>query len=173
MDVYEQINKIISGQDLLQSAEMLRSFAKCALGEKNRKAIVKVFYDRINHYSFANYYIDSKDKNYLIYDGVNAVQMYLALTMPTQGTPVKTLKSIGDFGEEIIKNYSRPVGKRITKATVIKIMSYLDVNYHFSEKVFSDRKAIILLLDYSNNVYNSECLIWITEKEVIQHLLLY
>ncbi len=177
MDIYEKLNDAIYCDDLLVSASRLINFAELALLEKTKPTIIKHFYERLQSYALTDYAFEgianSNKKRYLIYDGKNAISKYLVLAMPKQETPVKTLNAIRSFGQQILSSYKMPVGKAIKKEKIEEIMQYLDNKYNFSQKIFSNRKAVFAILNYSHEIYNSECLIAYSDKEVIQHLFLY
>ncbi|AAM23938.1 MAG: Uncharacterized protein XD49_1291 [Caldanaerobacter subterraneus] len=177
MNIYDKINAVINCDDLLTWGELLIDFAESALKEKNRAKIVKFFYQQLQYFGLLDYVFDSiinkNDSQYLIYEGIDAVRKYVALTIPKQDTPVKTLKSIKTYGNQILSDFKKPVGKRITKEKIEEIMHYLDEKFSFSKKVFADRKPMFILLNYSHRKYNSECLVMPYGKEIIQHFFLY
>lgn len=177
MNIYDKINSIINCDDLLTWGELLIDFAESALKEKNRGKIVKFFYQQLQYFGLLDYVVDSIIDNnhsqYFIYEGKNAVRKYVVLTIPKQDTPVKTLKSIKTYGNQILLDFKKPVGKGITKEKIEEIMHYLDEKFSFSKKVFANRKAMFILLNYSHREYNSECLIMNYDTEIIQHFFLY
>lgn len=177
MNIYDKINAVIDCDDLLTWGELLIDFAESALKEKNRAKIVKFFYQQLQYFGLLDYVFDSiinkNDSQYLIYEGIDAVRKYVALTIPKQNTPVKTLKSIKTYGNQILSDFKKPVGKRITKEKIEEIMHYLDEKFSFSKKVFTDRKPMFILLNYSHREYNSECLVVNYGAEIIQHFFLY
>jgi len=138
MNIYDKINAVINCDDLLTWGELLIDFAESALKEKNRAKIVKFFYQQLQYFGLLDYVFDSiinkNDSQYLIYEGIDAVRKYVALTIPKQDTPVKTLKSIKTYGNQILSDFKKPVGKRITKEKIEEIMHYLDEKFSFSKK---------------------------------------
>ncbi|MDI3311212.1 MAG: hypothetical protein QJR05_07265 [Thermoanaerobacterium sp.] len=177
MNIYDKINAIINCNDLLTCGDLLIDFAESALLEKNKATIIKYFYERLRYYTLFDYVFDNviNDSNsqYSIYEGSNAVGKYIVLTIPEQGSPVKTLKSIKTFGNEILSDFKKPIGKGITKVKIEEIMHYLDEKYSFSNKVFANRKAMFIILNYSHKKYNSQCLVMNYDTGVVQHLFLY
>lgn len=178
MDIYEKINATVYCSDLIDFGHKLIDFVDSALLEKNRASIVKNFYSKLTEWAMMKYVFDGvhnkdKDNNYFICNGDDATKMLIAMLMPPQTSPVKTLNSIKEFGNSIIKDYKKPIGKAVSEKNVRTILNYLDDRYAFSRKVFSNKKAIIALLDYSNSTYNSHCFITGNGKDISQHLFLY
>ena len=177
MDIYEKLNKTVSCHDLFEFSDALADFSECALREKNKATLVKLFYERLAENTLIDYAVDdiinSDGQNYIIYDNKKAIGKYIAFAKPQQTTPVKTLKDLIVFSREIRTCFTTPVGKSLTKNKVIQIMNFLDAKYNFSKKVFSSHKAIFALVGYSHKKYNSECLIIKSDTEVFQHLFLY
>lgn len=176
MEIYKKMHDAIYCKDFIQYSYNLLDFANMALREKNRGTLVKHFYQSLREFGLTEYVfanLTSNRKRYLIYDGEDSVSKFMALAMPPQETPVKSLRSIQKFAQKLITNYTEPIGEHITKEQLIKIMEYLDEKYNFSEKVFSDKRAIFSILDVSNQLYNSECLVLQSEREITQHFFLY
>jgi len=117
--------------------------------------------------------INNNNSQYFIYEGRDAVRKYIVLTIPKQDTPVKTLESIKTYGNQILLDFKKPVGKGITKEKIAEIMHYLDEKFNFSKKVFANRKSMFILLNYSHREHNSECLVMNYGTEIIQHFFLY
>lgn len=177
MDIYEKLYDTICCPDLIECGHKLIDFAEAVMIEKNRASIVKLFYSRLKEHAFVNYvfgdYLNNKKSNYFVCSGSEAIKMYLALAIPGQSSPLKTLKAIKEFGESILSHYVHPIGTKINENQINEIMKYLDKNYNFSIKVFPTRRPVFVLLDYSHVDYNSECLITYSKTEMNQHLLLY
>ena len=146
---------------------------KVALGEKNRRTVVNAFYEQLYQLAFSQYNFDFSDNRYLIFDGKQAVDSFLGLRMPRFSTPVKTLKEIIEFAENIAVDYSTPSEKRISADKVKGIMDYLDNKYDFSHKVFRDKKALFLLLDVSHVSRDSECFADYIEERFFPVVYLY
>jgi hypothetical protein len=181
MKLYEKMNAAIYCDDLLQCADLLIDFAQAALLEKNKGTVVKHFYERLYRYSLGDIAFDSilktNNKQYFIYDIYDqkpaAINKYIALVIPAKESPVKTLWAILSFGEQILADFTKPKGINIKKEKLVEIMDYLDLQYAFSQKIFADRKALFLILNYSRKNCNSECLITQSGDEIIQHFFLY
>lgn len=176
MEITVKMKHAIYNEDLIVSAMKLIVFAQSALQEKYRAPVVKQFYEELYQHGLTQYAANgafNNQKRYVVYDGSNAVNVYLALAMPKQESPVKALNNIRAFGEQILTSFVKPVGPRIQKSKIYEIMEYLDSVYHFSQKVFSDRKAIILDMDYSNKNHDGECLTERRADTVTQHIFLY
>ena len=177
MDTFESMNEIFQSKDLLYCGKKLIEFAESAYKKKNRATLVKHFYEHLymwafSEYSFENIF-DSHNHHYYICNNMRSVVMYLALGIPKQTTPTKSLNEIRKFGESIISNYTQPIGKSISKESLEGIMQFLDERYLFSQKVFSKQKAIFLRIPCSHRKYNSECLVVNTGKGFAQHFFLY
>lgn len=177
MDIYKILNDAIYCDDFLQCARNLLAFSEAALSVKNRATLVKVFYERLQEHGLLKYAFDDvmgeHNKRYFICDGKSAIGAHMAIAIPHQETPVKSLKKIHSFAEGLLRDFTSPVGTHIKKDSLSEIMEYLDEKYDFSSKVFSDKKAIFSILDVSNRKYNSHCLIFTGEGKVIQHFFLY
>jgi hypothetical protein len=171
------MNDAIYCRDLLQCGSKLINFAEAAITEKNRATLVKLFYERLREATVVDYifddFFDEQKCRFAIYEGENAVGKYLVLSMPQQSTPVKTLNAIRNFGECLIQYFRGPIGNAISKDRIDGIMQYLDKQYEFTNKVFSDQKAIFSILDYSHTEFNSECMAAFSESKVMQHIFLY
>jgi len=176
-DIYELMDAVVLSKDLLLSGQKMIEFADASVQKSNRATLVKHFNQRLWAWALTGYAFDNfmnKNPNrYYICEESMAVGVYLAMAIPAETTPIKFLNAIRTFGEYILSNYTKPIGKAISKQSVISIMDYLDEQYHFSEKVFSRQKAAFVLMPCSHRMYNSECLVIGTETDVIQHLFLY
>ena len=176
MDIYEMMHNAIYGTDFFQSAHDMMEFAEYALQEKNRGTLVKHFYQRLREFGLSECSFVSllnPEKRYFIYDGKAAISKFMALAIPPQETPVKSLRNIERFAKNLIADYIMPIGSQISPDQVRRIMEYLDEKYDFSKKVFAGRQAVFAILDVSNRNYNSECLILQSDRELIQHFFLY
>jgi hypothetical protein len=171
------MNDAIYCRDLLKCGSKLIDFAETAITEKNRATLVKLFYERLREATVVDYVFDDffneQKCRYAIYEGENAVGKYLVLSIPQQSTPVKTLNAIKSFGEYLILHFRGPIGNVITKYRIDEIMQYLDKQYEFTNKVFSDQKSIFSILDYSHTEFNSECMTAFSKSKVMQHIFLY
>jgi hypothetical protein len=83
------------------------------------------------------------------------------------------LRALKEFGHDIVSNFTEPKADGITKETLVRIISFLDEKYLFTEKVFRTEKAIFALMPYSNRCFNSQCLIARRGTAIIPHFLLY
>ena len=177
MNIYEKMNSAIQCNDLLICGQRMIEFVDAALPKNNRATLVKHFYQRLREwalvkYAFDNIFNNSNDR-YYICDGVDSVAMYVALAMPSESSPVKSLNTIKEFGQQIITQYTEPIGEGISKEMLLSILKYLDQQYSFSAKVFNKQKAVFILFPYSHVLYNSECLIINNNTDIIQHIFLY
>lgn len=177
MSVYGLMNEAIYCGDFLEYAQKLNVFCEAALKEKNRAAYVNVFYERLREYGLADCAFrrsyDENDKRYIIYEGNQAVSTFMAICMPRQETPTKSLHNLQSFAERMLHEFVPPIGQHIGIDSLVAIMEYLEQQYRFSETVFSDRKAVFSVLDVSNTVFNSQCLVLGGANAVVQHFFLY
>lgn len=175
MSIYEKLNDVIyNSDDLVTCGQKLIKFADAALMEKNKATIVKCFYKHLIEYTMPYYVFDFNNQSYAVFERNQAVSLFLLINLPSQHTPVKSLKTIETFGEKILTKYTSPIGSGISKNQVEEIMTYLNKEYEFSRKVFKDKKAMFLLLNNSHVEFNSECRIAISQEgQIIQHLFLY
>jgi hypothetical protein len=175
-EVYEIMNSAIQSTDLLQSGHLLIEFANAAYKEKNRTTVVKEFYNRLRQWAFRDALdnlTNSEKSNFLICDELYSVSMYLASAIPAKTSTVKTINGIKTFGEYILSHYTKPVGKCITESSLKNILQFLDKEYSFSSKVFSNGKARFIRLHNSHKDYNSECLIAENKRGLVNHFFLY
>ncbi|HBE04974.1 MAG TPA: hypothetical protein DCY85_00610 [Firmicutes bacterium] len=174
MDIYEIINEAIQSKDLLYSGQKLIEFSDAAYKAKNRATLVKYFYQHLIEWGLLDYAFDdiswNSKKHYFICDELKAKGMFMALSLPSGKTPVKSLKDIRTFGERILAHYMKP---GISRASLESILQYLDEEYSFLSKVFSKQKAAFILMPYSHKDYNSECLIVGAGENVVQHFFVY
>jgi hypothetical protein len=168
----------IISDDLLYSGNQLIEFANAVYKEKNRTTLIKFFYEQLNQWAFSSVFgslIKGKKSNYFICDEKNSVKMFLGLRIPKQTSTVKSINEIRAFGEFILSNFTHPIGECISESSLKEILHYLDEEYKFSTKVFSNKKSCFIRMNNSNKDYNSECL---TAKnmdgtDVINHFFLY
>jgi hypothetical protein len=100
--------------------------------------------------------------------------MFLALRIPNKSTTVKSIFKIKTFGEYIITNYHKPVGKCISETSLENILQYLEKEYLFCSRIFQNKKAAFIRIHYSHKEYNSECLTLINKKgNISNHFFLY
>lgn len=173
MDVYNLLHDLVFCNSLTQCGQILTEFADVVSLEKNKAALVKQLYQQIASFAFSDYIFDDENSNYVVLQEDRALAFYLNLRISPYSSPVKSLKAIRSVGQQLITEFVDPVGKIISKKRIDEIMKYLDDNYTFSQKVFSDRKAAFLILGGSNKEFDSECFVGISENEIIQHLFLY
>jgi hypothetical protein len=173
MDIHELLLELISYNDILSYGNKLIEFSDLVKCETRKATIIKAFYEQMCSFALVDYSFGLSDPQYVILQGYRALAFYSFLRIPPYSSPVKSLNAIRSFGQQIISNFTEPKGKVIEENKIIAIMDYLDKEYNFSSKVFSDRKAAFLILNNSNIEFNSECFVGLTDKEVIQHLFLY
>ncbi len=171
------MNEALYCRDLPQFGKKLIEFVDAALVEKNKATIVKNFYERLTQATILDYafsgVIDENKTQYIIYEEQDAVGKLIYLTRPSYTSPVKTLSALRNYGEYIISQYKPPIGKQISFEMVKEILQYLDSKYEFTDKIFSSKKAMICIIDYSHTKFNSECLIFNSDEGLVQHFLIY
>jgi hypothetical protein len=91
-----------------------------------------------------------------IFSGRTAVSTYLISSMPPQTSPVKTLQTLIEFGENLNDRIYPPSGTRISCEQVNAILDYLDSKFDFSTKVLYGCSPVFSLLDCCHAFYNSE-----------------
>jgi hypothetical protein len=168
----------IISDDLLYSGSQLIEFANAVYKEKNRTTLIKFFYEQLKQWAFSSVFaslVGGNKSNYFICDEKDSVKMFLGLRTPKQTSTVKSINEIRAFGEFILLNFTHPVGECISESSLKEILHYLDEEYNFSTKVFSNRKSYFIRMNNSNKDYNSECL---TAKnmdgtDVVNHFFLY
>lgn len=126
LEIYQCMDEAIHSKDLLYCGQKLIEFADTAYREKNRATLLKHFYQRLYEWTFLEYAFDNSPKQYYICDSAKAIGMYLALAIPKADSPVKSLKKIKSFGELILANYTKPIGKALSKASLENILQFLD-----------------------------------------------
>ena len=132
MDIYELMRKVAYGDNFLQCAHDMLEFAEAALQEKNRRTLVEHFYQRLREFALLEYsFAPLLDPavSYFIYDGESAISKFMALAIPPQETPVKSLRNIQQFAKRLLADYTAPVGSHISPNQVKRIMEYLDEKY--------------------------------------------
>ena len=176
MDIYKLISEITDSNDLVNCGKKLLVFADQVFSEKYRIPYVNELYgsitDQINIY-YVNYAFSERKEKYVIFDGNKSVARFLALTMPAQETPVKTLKAIKEYGQMLVSSYIAPIGNIVCRDKVKEIMDYLDEKYNFSSKVFKDKLAFIILLNNSHIHFKSHCFVRDLTGSPEQHIFLY
>ena len=175
--VYDITNSLIFSTDLLLSGQLLIEFANAVFKEKNRTTIVNKFYETLFQWGFNEYMLydlpNNGKRKYFICDEKNAARMYVALSIPGKTSTVKTLNGIKAFGEFILSHYTRPVGECISETSLVDILQYLEKEFLFASKVFSNRKAAFIRIHNSHIECNSQCLTMGNGKEVLNHFFLY
>jgi hypothetical protein len=177
--ISEIMYSAIISDDLLYSGSQLIEFANAVYKEKNRTMLIKIFYEQLNQWAFSSVFgsllVEDNKSNYFICDEKNSVKMFLGLRIPKQMSTVKSINEIRAFGEFILSNFARPVGECISESSLKEILHYLDEEYNFSTKVFSNKKSYFIRMNNSNKDYNSECLTAknIDGTDVINHFFLY
>jgi hypothetical protein len=168
----------IISEDLIHSGHQLIKFADAVYKEKNRGTLIKFFYEQLNQWAFSSVFgslIGGNKNNYFICEEKDSVKLFLGLRAPKQTSTVKSINEIRAFGEFILSNYINPVGECISESSLKEILHYLDEEYNFSAKIFSNRKSYFIRINNSNKEYNSECL---TAKDkdgsnIVNHFFLY
>lgn len=176
MDIYDKITNVVSSTDLLQCAHLLLDFAESALKEKDRRAIVKYFYEQAvvrETFKLMGVSLNLDNSKYYIYSGNKAVRQYLFLMLPKIDTPVKSLKNIKMFANDLIHNFTAPEGDHIDPNKVTKIMEYLEEKYSFFKKVFVGFAPSILVFDVTSREVDSHCVITGKDSAKAQYFLLY
>jgi hypothetical protein len=176
--INEIMHSAIISDDLLYSGGQLVEFANAVYKEKNRTTLIKFFYEQLNQWAFSSVFgsfMEGNKNNYFICNEKDSVKMFLGLRTPKQTSTVKSINEIRAFGEFILSNFTQPVGECISESSLIEILHYLDKEYNFSTKVFSNRKSYFIRMNNSNKNYNSECLTLsdIDGTDVINHFFLY
>jgi hypothetical protein len=177
-DTTEIMYSAIISEDLLHSGHKLIEFVNAVYKEKNRTTLINFFYEQLYQWAFSSvlsYSIQGNKDNYFICDKKDSVKMFLGLRTPPQTTTVKSINEIRAFGEFILSNFANPIGECITESSLKEIIHYLDEEYNFSTKVFSNRKSYFIIINNSNKNYDSECLTAKSRdgKDVINHFFLY
>jgi hypothetical protein len=160
MDTYRKLYEAASCRNLLKYSDLLVDFAKSALQEKNRKALVDLFYDQAYQLlksRLLNNLFEPKD--YEIISGGHAANCYSALALPIKTSPVKTLKRLVEYGEASRGTFKRPSKTALDKNQLAEILAYMDAEHSIFENVFGGKTPLFLLLDYSHAVYNNELLL--------------
>lgn len=173
MDVYDAINNVVHSKDILTYARNINKFCDIALQEKNKKTIVKVFYERVRENGLIGYISFFDTDKYEIFEGPEAVRAFMAVSVPVPTSPVKYLKSLKEFSHGIEEEYCKPVGKHISKKSLLSILKYLDKKYDFCSKIFCDKKAMFLILNVGDRDRDSDCMIYINDDKAIIHFFLY
>jgi len=172
--IYDIMNSAIISTDLLHSGQQLIHFADAVYKEKNRSTIINHFYEQLYLWAFSSLNgVFTNKKNYFICDELNSVKMFLGLRIPVKTSTVKSINGIRAFGEYVLLNYTKPIGKCISETSLKDILQYLDKEYNFSTKVFSDRKSYFIIIKNSHKEYNSECLIAKSKDDIINYFFLY
>ena len=176
-NVNKLMNSITQSTDLLLSGHQLIEFANAVYKEKNRATLVKYFYEQLYQCSLSEYVfgesLNNKKSNYFICNESNAARMYIALAIPKETSTVKSINGIRTLGEFILSHFTKPIGECISETLLEDILQYLDTEYLFSSKVFSNEKAIFIRIHNSHTEYNSECLTLGNGKEIENHFFLY
>jgi hypothetical protein len=171
------MDSLIQGTDLLYIGRQLIKFADSVYEEKNRATIVNHFYEQLYQWAFHEYvfgdFLENEKSNYFICNETNAARMCVALILPKKTSTVKSIIRIKTLGEFILSHYTKPVGKCISEESLRNILQYLDKEYLFTSKVFSNRKAVFIRLKNSHKEYNSECLTTEGGNGISNHFFLY
>jgi len=174
-EIYDIMYSAIISTDLLHSGQQLINFANAVYKEKNRATILNHFYEQLHLWAFNSITGDllNKNNNYFICNELNSVKMFLGLRIPAKTSTVKSINGIRAFGEYVLLKYIKPIGKCISEDSLKDILEYLDKEYNFSMKVFSNKKACFIRINNSHKDYNSECLTARVEDDIINHFFLY
>lgn len=125
----------------------------------------------LNSYLF-NGLADDERKNF-IYEGQDAINAFIALTMPPLSSPVKSLKELKNYSNHLLDIYTQPYGELISSNSISDIIEYLNQKYNFSQKIFNRNTPIFTILNISHRYYNSECLITSSPNGSSYHFFLY
>ena len=175
-DIHTKLNDAVSCSDLLEYGEKLIAFSESALesccNSNQRKRILDLFYSRLAIMASGDMF-NQNDDTYSISEGINATRKYMLFSRPAYTTPLSTLKSFKEYGQEISKSLVPPQGKVISAKSIHSIMDYIDREYNFSKKVFTVRKPVFAILDYSKTDFNSESVLFQTPEGMIAHFFLF
>lgn len=172
--VYNLLNSIVQSTDLLQCGQELIEFSEIVYKEKNRTTIVKHFYEQLYLWAFSHLMTEKRfEKKFFICNKLNSVKTFIGIRIPQKKSTVKTINEIKSFGEYILENYKKPVGKSISEKSLNDILEYMDKEYLFSKKVFSNNKAGFIILNNTHKIFNSECLIATHNNDITKYFFLY
>lgn len=172
MEIYEQISKIFSCNDFFQCAEYMMKFVEMTLKDKNRKKYVDSFYEFLCMCSMKDYTVEESKNNSYIYDGCDAINNYIYLSLPIKTTPAKSLNNIQKLAEHMTTDFLKPIGKHISIKNLLKILNYINKEYDFSKRVFK-RNPTFSIFNVSSRNFNNEVLFLGTDKNLSQHFFLY
>ena len=173
--IYERINNAVSCDDLLEYGKKILLFSSAALkleSNKRRRAL-DLFYERLAMCSPVGSLIGDNTEKYKIYEGKDATRCYMLYSRPAYSTPMKTLRSFISYGRYLANNIVPPQGEVISPESVAAIIDFIDHEYDFFDRVFTVRKPIIAIMDYSKKDFNSETAFFLTPEGMITHFFLY
>jgi len=171
-DAFDIINSIIFCHDLLECGQKIINFSDSVYKMKNRITVINYFYEQLYHWAFGHYLFKNEDiGDYIICDDKYVVNMFLALRIPKKKSTVKTIKEIKSFGEFILSNYKKPVGKCITERSLKDILQYLEKEYLYCTKIFSNNGAYFIRLHNTHKNCNSECTIAKKDNKIVNYFL--
>ncbi len=149
MDVYDKIQEIVLGNDIISCAHDLQEFVQQARKETNRRKLVEMLYERITEPVVSSLMCSRSvaNKKYCVFNGPFAVCSFLLITLPSITTPLLTLQQIEEYAQELLDTYSAPETPVITPDSVTEIMDYLDKEYDFSNKVFLGNMGHFIILN--------------------------
>ena len=170
----EIMNSLIQCSDLLECGQKLIDFANAAYDLKNKTTILNHFYEQLYQWAFCHYMFRNKDiGDYIICNENNVINMFLAIRMPKKKSNVKTIMEIKSFGEFILSNYKKPVGECISETSLKNILKYLETEYLYCTKIFSNEEAIFMRIHNTHKICNSECTIAKKDNKIINYFFLY
>ena len=146
-NAYEILNSLVFCPDLLECGQKIIDFSNVAYKEKNRNTIVDHFYEHLYQWAFCYYMFNNRNiGEYIICKENNVVNMFLAIRMPKKKSAVKTIMEIKAFGEFIISNYRKPVGECISEKSLENVLTFLEKEYLYCSKIFSNEPLAKLLI---------------------------
>jgi hypothetical protein len=157
------IESIINETDLVSCGNNLIEFSDSVYKDKNRASIINNLNEQLHNWLINDMYFYDlpkgiKKKYYICNEGTGAIR-YLVLFAPKKTSTVKYIKLLRELGENLLTQFTKPIGKGITELSLNNILQFLDNEYSFSTKVFSKSEAIFILINNSHKIYNSECLV--------------
>jgi len=173
-NAYEILNSLVFCPDLLECGQKIIDFSNVAYKEKNRNTIVDHFYEQLYQWAFCHYMFNNRDiGEYIICKENNVVNMFLAIRMPKKKSAVKTIMEIKAFGEFIISNYRKPVGECISEKSLENVLTFLEKEYLYCSKIFSNNNAIFMIIHNTHKIYNSECTVGVKDNNISNYFFLY
>lgn len=153
-NIYNLIDDIILSEDLIVCGRNMIAFAEQALREKNHSKIAQE-YKRclsIANTRYMSMVFNKPDYYYL--SGRDAVNQFLALMTNPNLTPAKLIKSIAELGQSLLGEHLEPSGEYVIEESVQEIITYLNREYDFTQKVYGEYVPIIAINHNSHQSLN-------------------